>query len=71
MSACGTLEDGTVLYAENIRIETARERIPAGIENYIQDDAISNPHKIYMGSFYQDKEMLIPDSTANGHEECK
>lgn len=69
VSACGTLEDGTVLYAENIRIETAWERIPAGIENYIQDDGISNPHKIYMGSFYQDKEMLIPDSTANGHEE--
>lgn len=37
----------------------------------VLDDAISNPHKIYMGAFYHDKELLHPDSTANGHEEAE
>lgn len=69
VSVCGTLDDGTILYAANIEIETAWKRTPAGIENYIQDDEISNPHTIYRGSFYRDKEMQVPDSTANGHEE--
>lgn len=69
MSACGTLEDGHVLYATNIRIKTAWERTPAEIHNYIQDDILSNPYKIYMGSFYRDKEMKNSDATANGHEE--
>ena len=57
VSACGTLDNGTVLYAANIEIVTAWERIPAGIHNYIQDDMLLNPHKIYRGSFYRDKEM--------------
>ena len=69
VSVCGTLDDGTILYAANIEIVTAWERIPAGIHNYIQDDILSNPHKIYRGSFYRDKEMKEPDATANGHEE--
>ena len=69
VSVCGTLDGGTILYAANIEVETAWERTPAGIENYIEDDILSNPHTIYRGSFYRDKEMQIPDSTANGHEE--
>lgn len=69
ISVCGELEDGTVLYSASIRIETAYERTPAGIENYVQDDIISNPHTIYMGSFYRDKELTMPDSTAHGHQE--
>ena len=40
VSACGILEDGTVLYGDNITIETAFERIPAGIDRYIQDDIL-------------------------------
>ena len=71
VSACGTLDDGTILYAANIEIVTAWERTPAGTENYIQDDILSNPHKIYRGSFYRDKEMQFPDATANGHEELE
>ena len=69
VSTCGTLDDGTILYAANIAIETAWERTPAGIDHYIQDDILSNPHKIYMGSFYRDKEMKEPDATASGHLE--
>lgn len=71
ISSCGVLEDGTVLYSANIKIETAWNRKPDGIEGYVLDDAISNPHKIYMGAFYHDKELLHPDSTANGHEEAE
>ena len=37
----------------------------------VLEDVISNPHKIYMGAFYHDKELLRPDSTANGHEEAE
>lgn len=71
VSACGVLEDGKVLYGTNIDIETAYERIPAGTDHYIQDDILRNPHLIYRGSFYHDKEMTQPDATANGHEELE
>lgn len=71
ISACGVLEDGRVLCGANITIETAYERIPAGIYNYIQDDKLQKPHLIYMGAFYHDKEMTQPDSTANGHKELE
>ena len=47
VSACGTLDNGTVLYAANIEIVTAWERIPAGTENYIQDDILSNLRNVY------------------------
>lgn len=60
MSVCATLDDGTILYAANIEIETAWERTSAGINDYIQDDILSNPHKIYRGSFYMDKEDYGP-----------
>lgn len=33
------------------------------------DDFISNPHTIYKGSFYQDKELTIADSTVRGYVE--
>lgn len=69
VSACGVLEDGKVLYGASITIDMAYERIPAGIDNYIQDDIIQNPHLIYRGSFYHDKAMTQPDAMANGHEE--
>lgn len=69
ISACGILEDGTVLYAANVREETAWERTPAGIPSYVQDDEISNPRTIWMGAFYRDKEMQIPDATQYGHQE--
>ncbi|MFC0700197.1 hypothetical protein [Anaerostipes butyraticus] len=65
------LEDGKVLYGASITIDMAYERIPAGIDNYIQDDIIQNPHLIYMGSFYHDKAMTQPDATANGHLELE
>lgn len=35
ISACGELDDGTVLYSASISVETAYERTPAGIENYV------------------------------------
>lgn len=33
------------------------------------DDILSDPREIYMGTFYRDKEMQIPDSTHLGHED--
>lgn len=69
VSACGILGDGTVLYSANIRKEIAYQREPAGLKNYVQDDTIFDPHKIYMGAFYRDKELTQPDSTQNGHQE--
>lgn len=71
ISVCGTLEDGTVLYGPSVEIAEAWNRTPAGISNYVDDDELSNPHTIYMGSFYYyDKDgQLQPDSTAYGHQE--
>ena len=63
VSACGILGDGTVLYSANIRKEIAYQREPAGLKNYVQDDTIFDPHQIYMGAFYRDKELTQPDST--------
>ena len=37
------LEDGKVLYGASITIDMAYVRIPAGIDNFIQDDIIQNP----------------------------
>lgn len=71
VSACGVLDDGKVLYGENITTEIAYERIPAGIHNYVLDDKLENPHLIYMGTFYHDKAMTQPDASANGHEELE
>lgn len=42
VSTCGTLDNGTVLYTANIEIETAWERIPAGIHNYILNIPVLN-----------------------------
>lgn len=70
ISACGILEDGTILYTnETVKEELAYNRTPAGQAGVIDDDELSNEHKIYMGSFYRDKEMQIPDSTHLGHVE--
>lgn len=72
ISACGVLEDGTVLYAASIRTELAYNRIPNVPEdNDIKTDEIDleSEHPIYFGSFYWDKELTKPDATANGHEE--
>lgn len=69
ISACGELDDGTVLYSASISVETAYERTPAGQDAYVLDDNLSKPHTIYMGAFYWDKELTMPDSTAHGHVE--
>lgn len=68
VSTCGYLSEDTdtVIYFENsnITVETAWNRTPAGQEGYVMDDIITSPRPIYMGAFFLDKEMTIPDSTA-------
>ncbi len=70
VSACGMLEDGSVLYADGaVTSVQAFSRTPAGQAGYVLDDVLDNEHTVYMGSFFHDKAHQIPDATQNGHEE--
>lgn len=66
----GQIADGEwIIFGDDVHKETAYHREPANIPNYTQDDELSDPQTIYMGSFYRkDGTEIKPDATGGGHE---